>query len=158
MELALLIGLQGSGKSSFRRDRLAGHVVVSLDLLRNNSRPRRRQHQFIAAALSEGRSVVVDNTSPTVADRAPLIALGIAFGARVVGYFLAADLDDCLRRNALRQGRERVPDVALYATAKRLRPPSCGEGFDRLWRVRLIEGDGWEVDDWEEEASDDEAL
>jgi len=43
MEIVILVGLQGSGKSSFRRSRFdATHVVVSKDNFRSNRRPARR--------------------------------------------------------------------------------------------------------------------
>jgi predicted kinase len=49
MELAILVGLQASGKSSFYRARFAAtHELVSKDLLRNNSKPERRQRRAIA--------------------------------------------------------------------------------------------------------------
>ena len=150
MELVLFIGLQGAGKSSFFRDRFAQtHVLVSKDLLRNNRRPERRQCQLIEAALADDRSVVVDNTNPTPEVRQPLIALARAAGADVVGYYLASPLADCLERNRGRVGKTRVPDVALYTTAKVLTPPSYAEGFDRLYHVRAASG-GWEVTDWDE--------
>jgi predicted kinase len=41
--------------------------------------------RLIEEALTEGRSVVVDNTNPTVEDRAPIIALTRRYGAEVVG-------------------------------------------------------------------------
>jgi hypothetical protein len=43
---------------------------------------------------------------------------------------------ECLARNARREDKARVPDVAVFATAKRLVPPSREEGFDELYRVR----------------------
>jgi predicted kinase len=142
MELVILVGLQGAGKSSFYRSRFAGtHQHISMDLLRNNRRPARRQLQLLEEALQAGHSVVIDNTNPTPLDRAPLIALGRAYGAQVVGYSLEAPLKDCLQRNRQREGKARVPDVALYATVKKLQPPGLEEGFDRLFRVRLEEGE-----------------
>jgi hypothetical protein len=39
-------------------------------------------------------------------------------------------------RNAERLGRERVAAVAIFATARRLEPPSFGEGFDAVFLVR----------------------
>jgi predicted kinase len=150
MELVLFIGLQGAGKSTFYRNRFAqGHVLVSKDLLRNNRRPERRQRQLIEVALAEGRSVVVDNTNPTPEVRQPLIALARAAGAQVIGYYFESRLEDCLERNRGRVGKTRVPDVALYATAKVLTTPSYAEGFDRLCHVRTASG-GWEVTDWDE--------
>ena len=79
MECVILIGLPASGKSTFFRERFAGtHDHISKDLLRNNRRPQRRQEQLIEESLASGRSVVVDNTNPSVAVRAPLIAAGSA--------------------------------------------------------------------------------
>jgi hypothetical protein len=51
--------------------------------------------------------LIVVDTSPRAEGRL-VIALGKAFGARIVGYCLDASVSDCLRRDALRQGRERT--------------------------------------------------
>lgn len=140
VECVILIGLPASGKSSFYRERFAAtHNHVSKDMMRNNRRPERRQEQLIAAALGEGRSVVVDNTNPAAAVRAPLIALARANGAEVVGYFFKTEPVDALRRNRAREGPHRVPDVAIFAARKKLQPPVFEEGFDRLFEVTLDE-------------------
>ena len=145
MELVILVGLQASGKSTFARERFAGtHVYVSKDAMRSAGGKELRQRRLVEATLREGRSVVVDNTNPTPGDRAALIALGRGFGADVVGYFFEPDLAASRERNRGREGRERVPDVALYVTHKKLQPPEMAEGFDRLYRVRLAD-EGFEV-------------
>jgi len=142
MECVILIGLPASGKSTFFRDRFAGtHDHVSKDLLRNTRQPQRRQDQLIAASLASGRSVVVDNTNPGAAVRAPIIALARTHGAEVTGYFFVTEAGDALRRNRAREGRERVPDVAIFTVRKRLEPPTMAEGFDRLFSVRVNEAD-----------------
>ena len=142
MECVILIGLPASGKSTFFRERFAGtHDHVSKDLLKNNRRPQRRQEQLIAESLASGRSVVVDNTNPSVAVRAAIIAVARTHGADVVGYFFPTEAADALRRNRARQGRERVPDVAIFTARKRLELPAIEEGFDRLYTVRLNEAE-----------------
>ena len=61
MDLVILIGLQGSGKTTFYRTHFAAtHEHVSKDVLRNNKNPSRRQAQLIDDALRAGRSVVVE--------------------------------------------------------------------------------------------------
>jgi predicted kinase len=151
MELVLFIGLQGAGKSSFYRERFAAtHVHVSKDLWPRARRREARQQRLIAEALAAGRPVVVDNTNPQVEDRAVLIALGKAHGARVVGYAFEADVEACLARNAARVGRARVPDKALLITRAKLRWPSYAEGFDALFQVRLVPEGGFLVRDWKE--------
>ena len=79
------------------------------------------------------------------------------FGAAVVGYYFESRVADCLERNRQRTGRERVPDVALYATRKRLCRPSLAEGFDRLFYVRLLGEGRFEVLDWDDNVPDNEA-
>jgi len=146
MELVILVGLQAAGKSSFYRSRFADtHTIVSKDLLRNSRNRQIRQMALIEQALRRGESVVVDNTNPRAEDRLPLIALGKLFGARIVGYWFADGLSECLRRNALREGRARVPDVAIYATARKLEHPLGAEGFDAIFSVRLAEC-GFEIE------------
>jgi predicted kinase len=146
LSVVVFVGLQGSGKSTFYRTFFAStHVLVSKDLLRNNRRPQRRQMLLIEEALKAGRSVVVDNTNPTKEDRAPIIALALAYGAEVVGYSFEATLEGCLERNLGRTGRAQVPEIALHATARRLRPPTRDEGFARLFRVSLAADGGFTV-------------
>ena len=138
MELVVFVGLQASGKSTFFREWFAeSHQHVSKDLFPNNRYKNRRQEHLLHAALSAGRSVVVDNTNPTPEDRRPLVRLGHEYGAKVLGYFFDASVSECIRRNEMREGKARVPDVAIYATAKKLVAPSIEEGFDGLLRVRL---------------------
>jgi predicted kinase len=142
MECVILIGLPASGKSTFFRQRFAAtHDHVSKDLLRNNRKPQRRQEHLISESLASGRSVVVDNTNPSAAVRAAIITLAKKHGAEVAGYFFATEARDALRRNRARQGRDRVPDVAIFTVRKRLEPPTMAEGFDRLFTVRINEAD-----------------
>ena len=152
MELIIFIGLQAAGKSTFYRSHFAAtHVLVSMDLLRNNKHPRRRQQYLVEEALQAEQSVVVDNTNPTAEDRAPLIELGHTYSIPVIGYYFEATVKEALERNKQREGKARVPPVAIYATAKRLVPPSYAEGFDKLWLMHANADMTFTVCDWIEE-------
>jgi predicted kinase len=141
-ECVILIGLPASGKSSFYRERFAAtHDHVSKDLMRNARSPERRQQQLIAASLDAAHSVVVDNTNPTRAGRADIIRLAHVRGVPVVGYYFETAAGDALRRNRAREGRQRVPEVAIFTVRKRLEPPLRTEGFEQLYLVRLNEED-----------------
>jgi predicted kinase len=140
MELVILVGAQASGKGTFYRTYFAAtHEHISEDRLRHKKKPSRRQAQLIRDALQAGRSVVVDNTNPTLEDRAALIGLGRAYGARIIGYYFDAQARRSVERNRQREGKARVPDVTIYATLKKLARPAYADGFDTLFYVRAAD-------------------
>jgi predicted kinase len=136
LELIIFVGLQAAGKSTYYHTHLAAtHVHVSKDLMKNSRDRDATQARMIDEALAAGRSVVVDNTNPTPAVRAPLVAQGRRHGARVVAYFFETVVKDAVARNRRREGNARVPDVAIFVTAKKIVAPTFAEGFDE---VRVI--------------------
>jgi predicted kinase len=133
VELVVMVGLQGAGKSTWVREHLAAtHAVVSKDHWPNAKHRERRQRRVVDELLAAGRDVVVDNTNPTLEDRSALVAAARAHGAGVRAVHLATPLELCLERNDRRCGRARVPRVGVLGTRSRLVPPSVEEGFDRV--------------------------
>ena len=140
LECIILIGLPGAGKSTFYRERFAaGHSHISKDLWPNAGGREARQQKLIDELLAGGRSIVVDNTNPTAAERARIIAAAKTRSARIIGYFFDISTRAAVARNANRTGRSKVPNVAIFTTAKRLQPPKLAEGFDELYRIELTE-------------------
>ena len=126
------MGLQGSGKSTFYKTFLEGEFVrVNLDTLRT----RHREDLLIEKCLENGDSFAIDNTNPTRLERKKYIDIAKSHGYRTVGYFLESKIRDCMARNALREGRARVPEIAIAATSNKLEIPSYDEGFDELYYV-----------------------
>src|SRR3954463_1730673 len=100
VELVIFTGLPAAGKSTYYREHFAAtHVHVSKDLMPNATRRDEKQLKLVAEALLAGKSVVVDNTNPSVALRAPLIAVGRRHEARVIGYFFDCPIRACIMRN-----------------------------------------------------------
>jgi predicted kinase len=140
LECVILIGLPGSGKTTFYRSYFAAtHVHISKDLWPHASGRDLRQRRAIDEALAAGRSVIVDNTNPTAADRAAIITAARTYGANVIGYFFDVSTRVAIARNAGRAGRARVPNVAIFTVAKKLERPSLSEGFDQLFCVQIDE-------------------
>ncbi|MBR2731744.1 MAG: AAA family ATPase [Clostridia bacterium] len=130
--LAIMIGLQGSGKSEFcRRFLTPDYVHISLDELHT----RNKEALAIEACIRAGQSMVIDNTNPTRAERQRYIALAKENGYRVVGYFVESKLRSCIARNNLRTGKARIPAKAIAATSNKLEIPQYEEGFDALYFV-----------------------
>jgi predicted kinase len=140
-ELAVLIGLQASGKTTFYDRYLAAtHEHVSKDNWPNAGRRERRQLALVDSLLADGRDVAVDNTNPSVRVRGGLIEVARRRGARTVAYWFPPDKAGSLARNAARPDETRVPDVGLFATLGLLTAPHPAEGFDV---VRVVRFDGW---------------
>jgi len=140
MQAILLVGIQGSGKSTFYRERFFDtHVRISLDLLRT----RHREQALLRFCLETAQPFVVDKTNVRMAERARYIAPARAAGFRVVGYFFEPDPAGCFERNQRRQ--QPIPAAGLFGTLRRLQRPMLEEGFDELYRVLLRPEGGFDV-------------
>ena len=137
-ECVVMIGLPGAGKSTLARRLYPAHDCISKDAFSPSARDKqRRQDAALRAALAAGRSVVVDNTNVTSAERAAIIAIARTFAARIVGVYVAATTREAVARNEQRSGRGRVPKVAIFTCARRLQPPLPEEGFDEVRTLRV---------------------
>jgi predicted kinase len=141
-DCVIFVGLPASGKTTFYQQRFATtHRHISKDHWPNAANKDARQAALISAALSQDASVVIDNTNPTIRERAAAIALARFHGARIIGYYFTATTREAVGRNRGRQGTQRVPDVAIFTKAKQMVRPTPGEGFDELFTVG-IQADG----------------
>ena len=135
-EVVVLVGLPGAGKSTFARARFPAHDYISKDAFPPGARNKQtRQDAALRAALAAGRPALVDNTNVTLADRAAIIAIAREYGARVVGYYLDVPIREAIARNDKREGRAKVPKVAIFTSARRLVPPTLAEGFEELHTI-----------------------
>jgi predicted kinase len=147
MDLVLLIGIPASGKSTFYKEHFFHtHVRVNLDMLRT----RNREKRLLDFCFQTRQPVVVDNTNVTVADRQKYISLGKQHQFRVRGYYFQSYVKESIARNALRTGREHVPEKGIYAKSSQLELPSFAEGFDELFYARL-QDNGFLIQPWQEE-------
>lgn len=145
MEAVIFIGPQASGKSTFYRERFfKTHIRINLDMLRT----RYREEALMQACLTTQQRFVVDNTNPLIEDRAGYIKAAKAARFRVIGYYFGSEVQACIRRNASRYGKERIPDKGIYATYRKLQIPTWDEGFDQLFEVNLASTNQFVVEEW----------
>ena len=143
-EMILMIGIPGSGKSTFCQNHFPRRRLISLDILRT----RFQENKALQASLQAGEDCVIDNTNVTKAERAKYITAAKAAGYRVIGYYFRSRINDCLVRNARRSGKKRIPDAGVIGRARLLELPEHAEGFDELYYVFIEEGD-FAIEKWE---------
>lgn len=138
MHAVIFVGLQASGKSTFYKTRFyRTHIRLNLDMLKT----RHRETILLRACIEAKQPFVIDNTNPTLKERARYIEPAKTAGFSVVGYYFQSTSENALRYNMQRPDMERVPAVAIYATAKKLEIPDFSEGFDALYHV-VMDGHG----------------
>jgi predicted kinase len=148
MEAVIFIGIQGTGKSSFYKERFFHtHVRINLDMLKTKNRLR----LLFNACLEAGQSFVLDNTNVSTGLRAEVIGASKAAGFRVVGYYFRSDINSALARNSDRLGSARIPDRGILGTYKQLEIPELAEGFDALYYVYIDLDGKFHVEEWSSE-------
>ncbi|HEY3142831.1 MAG TPA: AAA family ATPase, partial [Acidimicrobiales bacterium] len=147
--LVVLVGVSGSGKSTFARKHFSATEVISSDACRGlvsddetdqtATRAAFEVLHFIAAKrLDAGRLTVVDATSVRPEDRRPLVALAKAHHVLPVAVVLDVPPELCRDRNASRPDRDFGPHVIRNQrnALRRSLDNLSREGFRRVYVLR----------------------
>ena len=147
MQAIIFIGIQATGKSTFYKDNFFNsHVRISMDLLNT----RNKENQFISTCIQTHSKFVIDNTNPTAEERKKYIELAKQNRYEIVGYYFSSSLADAIKRNNLRTGKEKIPEVGIRGCSNKLEIPKMKEGFDKLFFVKLTDG-GFIIENWKDE-------
>jgi predicted kinase len=140
MRIVVLVGLPGSGKSTYLEQ--MGVRGLSSDKIRMlladdetdqtiHARVFETLRYLLGQRLAIGRAVTyIDATNLTPEERRPYLEMGRAWECEVEAVFFDVPLEVCLERNARRQ--RVVPVEALVKMAAKLVPPTTEEGFVRV--------------------------
>lgn len=135
--IALSVGLPGSGKTTWAKElvysdpsrwKRINRDDVRLMLHAGYHDYTNRDHEqavteicnaSLRAMLSAGHDCIVDNTHLASRDRKGIHDIAEEFGALVIEKAFEVPLEECLRRNALREGVARVPEEIIREKAKK---------------------------------------
>lgn len=140
MRIVVLVGLPGSGKSSYlERMGVSGLSSDAIRLLLADDETDQTIHErvfqtmryLLRQRLAIGREVTyIDATNLRREERRPYIGIGKSYGCRMEAVFFDVPLETCQARNANRH--RVVPEEALIKMKAKLAPPSTEEGFDEV--------------------------
>lgn len=134
MEAVIFIGIQGTGKSTFYKERFYDtHIRINLDMLRT----RHREDLLLDACIRARQRFVVDNTNVLERERAHYIQLAKPAGFQITGYYFQSRLQEALQRNDQRTGKAVIPLRGVLAKYRQMQRPRYAEGFDRLYFVSI---------------------
>lgn len=138
--LFVLCGAPGSGKTTVAGrilSEIKAEVYSSDDIYAgctaaNFDEIRAQHHAAVRRDLLSGRSVVCDGTYITPYVRTCLLQALAGIDCERVLVVMTTPLEECLRRNATRTGRARVPDHVVRTFAESYKPPSLEEGWTKI--------------------------
>ena len=146
--LIFLLGVSGSGKSTFARQHFAPTEIISSDQLRamicddeNNQRANKETfevlHLLAAKRLANHKLTVIDATNVEAAARQPLLALAQEYQASAIAIVLNLKEVICLVRDAERTTRT-VGKTIIHQQSYNLRMSLGGlrrEGFSKVYNL-----------------------
>ena len=112
---------------------------------------RNREKRLLDVCIDTQMSFVIDNTNPTVADREKYIQALSGTDFTIIGFYFKSSISECIERNSKRMGNEKIPELGIRGTHKKLELPSMSEGFDKLWYTTVITGTDFRMDEWQSE-------
>ena len=123
-EIVVLVGLPGSGKSTWVKENLYDtHVRINLDMLNT----RRKESVILNTCIAAGASCVIDNTNITKAEREKYIDIAILNKIPIRCVWINRDVKSCISQNRTRD--KVVPNIAIYTKNKKFEEPTLEEGF-----------------------------
>ncbi|RPA77395.1 polynucleotide kinase 3'-phosphatase [Ascobolus immersus RN42] len=179
LEVILFVGSPASGKSTFYNKHILNNSLDKTYTRINQDTLKTRDKCLKVAGerLSEGESIVVDNTNPEAATRKLWIDLAKKHNAKIRCFYFNVPADLCNHNDAVRglhaptadgareervdekkaelakslnpDGRAQLPGMAFSGFRSKLQAPELKEGFDELVELKFeFEGGNAEREVW----------
>ena len=135
-EMVLLIGFQGSGKSTYSDDIVNTHnyVRINQDTLKTKSKCLKETEK----QLGLGLSVIIDNTNSSKTTRSEYIKVAQKYGYKVRCILFDVSLDFAMHNATYRMykyDKDMIPSIAYHMYKKNYAEPVEEEGIDEIIKV-----------------------
>lgn len=142
-EIIVNVGYPGSGKSRYTRDYILAtnndYVCISQDMLKT------QKHCLLECqkAVSENKSIVVDNTNRDKATRKLYLDLAKKVGYKVRCFHFGTDKDISMHNNVYRHcasngSTPMVPSIVYNLYKSKFEEPTLDEGFSEVVKIEFV--------------------
>lgn len=139
--MIVLVGYPASGKSSFCKRYLKpkGYTVVNRDTLKTQEKCQKTALETLKAK----KSVVIDNTNPSIEARKIYVDIAKKAGVSVRCFHFDASKEVAQHLNYYRQAQtagkiRRIPDVGYNMFKSRFKAPEKSEGFTEVRKISFV--------------------
>lgn len=141
-ELVLLVGYQGSGKSTFVKSNKCfndpkKYTIISMDILKTKT----KCLKLCEKSMENNLSVLIDNTNPDKKSRKEYIDLAKKYNYNITCIKIVCDKDIAIHNAYLRNynyNRVMIPSIAYNIYKKRYEEPEESEGINRIIEKNML--------------------
>lgn len=134
----MMVGVQGSGKSSFSSKHFKDYVIVSNDKSGN----REKSLTLMKNSLAHGKSVVIDNTHVNPEARQKFIEIAKNFGVPIRCFVMNTSLGQVRHNIVFREITDKnhvhIGEPLINGYMSKYKEPTMNEGFTEIVKVNII--------------------
>jgi bifunctional polynucleotide phosphatase/kinase len=137
--LVILVGAQGSGKSSFAKKYFGNYKYINNDTLVS----KKVKDAALTDAFNNNNCIIIDNTNPKKMTRKTYIDTAIKKKYKITCYYISTSIDISKHNNYYRYyvsngNVARVPTLAYNIYKKNLEMPTVDEGINEVINIDFV--------------------